>query len=239
MRSILKAGLCVIVLAASGSRAAAQNDSLEEVVVTAERRLEEFDAHRTPYVTLSKRADNLITEVTVVCDTRDESQRRAELKATLRNLVRAAAQDKSIELGLGEEVVGKFDETMLESVIVPGGKTDTSRATLLVKTAVTAQDTFDSATSRIRAFVERAPKVGRTEALLDDEWQLTLVGPAQYRAAVMQLVAQDAAKAAALFGPDYGVEVSGLQLPVSWYRAGPLDLALYIPYTLTIRNARK
>jgi hypothetical protein len=29
--------------------------------------------------------------------------------------------------------------------------------------------------------------------------------------------------------------VEGLQLPVSWYQAGPLDLALYIPYKLTVR----
>ena len=31
------------------------------------------------------------------------------------------------------------------------------------------------------------------------------------------------------------IEVLGLQLPVSWYQSGPLELALYIPYKLTVR----
>lgn len=216
----------------------AQNDNLSEVVVTAER-MEEYDSSRTPNVTLIKRADNLITEVTVVCDTRDQSQRRTELKATLRSLIKAAAQDKSIELGLGDDVVGAFDETMLDAVIKPDAKADTSRATLLVKTSVTSQDTFDTATSRIKAFVERAPKAGRTEVLMEDEWQLTLIGPARYRHDVAKLIAEDSARMAALFGDGYGVQVTGMQLPVSWYQSGPLDLSLYIPYTLIVSPTQK
>lgn len=212
--------------------AAAQG--VEEIVVTAER-LSAFDPTETPHVVMVKRADNLITAVTVVCDTRDESQRRAELKATLRNLIRAAADDKSIALGIGDEVVGQFDESMLDAVIEPDAKADTSRAVLLIKTAVHGADTFDAATARIKVFAERAQKVGRTEILFKSNWQLTLVGPAQYRGKVAKLVAEDARQMAATFGPGYGVEVEGLQLPVSWYQSGPLDLALYIPYRLKVR----
>lgn len=214
-----------------------QGSGVEELVVTGSR-ISEFDSTRTPAVTLTKRADNLITEVTVVCDTRDESQRKAELRATLRNLVKAAAQDKSIELGVGDEIVGAFDETMLDAAIKPAGKADTSLATLLIKTAVTPADTFDAATGRIKAFVKRTPKEGRTEVLLDDDWQLTLIGPQRYRPDIAKLVAEDAKRMAAVFGDGYGVEVEGLQLPVSWYQAGPLDLALYVPYRLTVRPLR-
>lgn len=221
-------------MALSWAPAALAQNALEEVVVTASR-LSEYDPTQTPHVTLRKRADNLIIEVTVVCDTRDESQRRTELKQTLRNLIRAAAADKGIELGLGEEVVGAFDETMLDAVIAPAGKPDTSRAAFLIKTAVTPSDTFDAATGRIKAFVKNTPKVGRSEVLLDKDWQLTLVNPGQYQPDVVRLVAEDARRTAGLFGDGYGVEVTGLQLPVSWYQAGPLDLALYIPYRLTVR----
>jgi hypothetical protein len=209
---------------------------VEEIVVTGSR-LSEYNANQTPQVTLRKRADNLITSVTVVCDTRDESQRKSELKATLRNMIKAAAQDKRIALAVGDEVLGDFDETMLDAAIVKGGKPDTSTATLIIKTAVTADDTFDSATGRIETFAERTPKVGRTEILLPNDWQLTLVNPSQYRGEVSRLVAEDAKRMAALFGEAYGVEVEGLQLPVSWYQAGPLDLAIYIPYRLTVRPA--
>lgn len=226
---LMAAGLALSLLA---TPAAAQG--LEEVVVTASR-LKEYDAAETPSVTLPKRADNLITLVTVTCDTRDQSQRRAELKATLRNLIRAAAQEKSITLGVGDEIVSAFDETMLDAAIGPDARADTSRATLLIKTAVSPTDTFDAATGRIKTFVERTPKVGRTEVLLNSGWELTLVGPARYRADVVRLIAEDAHRLAGAFGPGYGVEVQGLQLPVSWYQSGPLDLALYIPYRLTVR----
>jgi hypothetical protein len=207
--------------------------AIEELVVTATKT--DYEPTETPFVALRRRADNLITTVTVVCDTRDLSQRRNELKATLRNLIRAAAQDRSIELGIGEAIVGAFDETMLDTVIEPGGKTDTSKATLIVKTAVTASDTFDAATARIKSFAERTPKVGRTEVLLDDEWDLTIINPGQYRPEVVRMIAADATQQASAFGPGYGVEVGNLQLPLSWYQSGPLDLALYIPYRLRVR----
>lgn len=224
------AALCIL-----PGQAAAQPSDVQEIVVTGSK-VTEYDPLRTPFVTLRKRADNLIVEATVICDTRDLSQRKAELKSTLRNLIQAAAKDRTIELGLGEEIVGAFDETMLDAVIAPDARRpDTSRATVVIKTAVTATDTFDAASGRIKAFVERTPKVGRTEVLLEKDWNLTLVGPGKYRPDVAKLIAEDAGRMAALFGDGYGVEVENLQLPVSWYQAGPLDLALYIPYKLTVR----
>ena len=100
---------CIVALS-SAIPATAQG--LEEIVVTASR-LKEYDPAETPQVTLRKRADNLVTAVTVTCDTRDQSQRRDELKATLRNMIRAAGADRTIALGIGDEVVGVFDESML------------------------------------------------------------------------------------------------------------------------------
>ncbi len=210
------------------------SQGVEEIVVTGSR-MGEYDPVQTPQTVLHRRADNLITNVTVVCDTRELSQRKEELRATLRNMIRAAAQDKRIALGVGDEVVGAFDETMLDQVIVPDRKADTSTATVLVKTAIGPGDSFDAATGRIKDFVKRTAKVGRTEVLLNSGWELTLINPNQYRPEVIKLVAEDARKTAAAFGDGYGVEVLGLQLPVSWYQSGPLELALYVPYKLTIR----
>ena len=237
MRFSLLAAPAAGLLLFGAAPAFAQNAGVEEVVVTGSR-LQEYDANQTPFVVMKKRADNLITVVKVVCDTRDLSERRAELKATLRNLIKAAQQDKTITLGVGDEIVGVFDETMLDAVIEPDAKADTSRASLVIKTAVSATDSFDAATGRIKAFVARTAKVGRTEVLFDNKWELTLVGPGQYRSEVARLVAEDARRIAAVFGDGYGVEVQGLQLPVSWYQAGPLDLALYVPYKLTVRPSR-
>jgi hypothetical protein len=203
----------IIGLMLAGSLAVGAAAYGQELIVTASR-ISEYDATSTPHVFLRKRADNLIVEVNVVCDTRDMSQRRDELRTTLKSLMRAAEKDPTIELGIGEEIVGRFDETMIDSLIGPSKRPDTSAAKLLIKTRVTPADTQDSATGRIEAFIEKAPKAGRTEVL----------------------VAKDSLASAGAFGADYGVSVQGLQLPVSWYQVGPLDLALYIPYRLEVRN---
>jgi len=229
------AGLLMAIAMAMPMDAIAQVDTTQEVIVVGARvRVEDFDPLRTPMVSLTKRADNLIAVLTVSCDTRDESQRIAELKAALRNLIRAADADANIELGAGDEIVGKFDETMLDAVITRSQKVDTSVAEVVIKTPVRLDDTFDSATARVERFVKAAPVVGRSEFLLDDEWQLTIVGPNQYHPAIVQLIADNARRNAAMFGEDYGVSIEGLQLPVSWYQSGPLELALYIPHKMVV-----
>ncbi|MBX3481043.1 MAG: hypothetical protein KF842_11640 [Caulobacter sp.] len=232
MRGVMM-GLAASVLLLAGVGASAQEAGVDEIVVTGTR-ISDYDANSTPHVVLVKRADNLIILVNVVCDTRDASQRRDELRATLKALIRAAEKDPAIDLGVGEEVVGRFDESMIDSLIGPMSKPDTSAARLLIKTRVTATDTLDSATGRINAFIKKTPKVGRTEVLAIGDWNLTLIRPEQYRGEVIDLVAKDALASAKAFGDDYGVTVQGLQLPISWYQSGPLDLALYIPYRLEV-----
>ncbi len=203
-----------------------------EIVVTAEKR--DYDPQQTPHVTLIRRADNLITAVKVVCDTRDPAQRRSELKDTLRGMIRMAGHSGAVTLGLGDEVVGAFDGTMLDAVIQPDAKSDTSSAHVVIKTSVSASDTFDAATGRIVAFIKATPKIGRTEILRENDWNLTIVGPERSRPALLALIAEDAKATAAPFGPAYGVSLDGLQHPITWYQEGPLDLALYIAYKLQV-----
>lgn len=222
-----------IALGAAPVGAMAQGGAVGEIVVTAEKR--DYNAGATPHVTLVRRADNLITEVQVVCDTRDPTQRRSELKATLRNMIRAAGPGSGIELGLGDNVIGRFDESMLDAVIEPDAKIDTSKAVVVVKTHIQADDSFDTASGRITRFVEATPKVGRTEILRNEDWSLTIIDPEQYRPAIVAKIADDAHAVSGAFGPAYGVSVDNLQRPVDWYQAGPLDLALFIPYRLTVQ----
>ena len=69
---------------------------------------------------------------------------------------------------------------------------------------------------------------------MSDDWDLTLIGPGQYRSEIIGLVAADANRSAKAFGEGYSVTIEGLTLPVTWYQSGPLELALYIPYRQTI-----
>jgi len=203
---------------------------VETVVVTAEKR-QDYDA---PHVYITKRADHLITRVKVTCDTRDLNQRKEELKATLRNMIRSAANTKTISLGVGEEIIGDLEETNFDTIIVPDQKADTSDAYVIIKTSISAGDTFNAATARIKEFIEKTPKVGRTELLRENDWNLTLVAPEQYRDGLIAQIVTDAMHTSDLFGSSYAVQVEGLEHRVSWFQKTPLDLGLYIPYTLRV-----
>ena len=223
--------LCAAVLLTT-SVPAQDAGMLETVVVTGARA--EYDAQTVPHLYLLRRADHVITKVRVVCDTRELSKRRQELKDTLRNMIREASKSGTISLGVGDEIVADLTDKMLDKVIEPDARADTSVAIVVVKTRVTKNDLYDDATGRIDRFIEATPKAGRTEILREHRWDLTIVGPEQYRGALIAKVAEDAKQTAALFGPDYVVRIEGLQHPIAWYQKGPLDLALYIPYSLTI-----
>lgn len=227
------AALAAVVVLSTAGPAPAQEGDVAEIVVTGSR-LMDYEPTETPAIVLKKRADNILTRVEVTCDTRDPVQRMQELKATLQALIKGAA-GAGVELAVeDDDVVRKFDVGDLDDIIRKAAKVDTSTATLTLKTRVLPADTFESVTGRVEAFLRKTPKVGRTEVLPSGDWDLTLVAPGQYRAAIIDLVAADANRTAAAFGPGYSVGIEGLTLPVSWYQSGPLELALYIPYRQTI-----
>ena len=235
MKTKILAVAATALLLTSGAVALAQDTSVAEIVVTGSR-LRDYEPTETPAIVLKRRADNIITTVRVVCDTREAAQRKQELKTTLQALIKGAAA-AGIELAVeDDDIVRKFDPSDLDDIISADAKADTSYAVLTLKTRVLPTDSYDSVTGRIRAFVKKTPKTGRTEALMTESWDLTLIGPERYRGDIIALVAADANKTAATFGPGYNVVIEGLVLPVSWYQSGPLELALYIPYAQEVRK---
>src|SRR5262249_7280093 len=148
---------------------------VETVVVTAERRMND-DSYAMPHLSITKRADHVFTEVKVTCDTRDLSQRKAELKTTLRNMVKGAAGTPTISLGLRQnDLIIEMNEENFDQIIEPDNRADTSKVDVVVKSRVSDKDTFNDATRRIEAFLDRTPKEGRTEVLRTGRWDITIV----------------------------------------------------------------
>jgi len=204
---------------------------VETVVVTGSRIGYDSEA---PNVTLPQRADHLVTKVRVVCDTRDLDKRKEELRQTLRGMIGEASRTNSISLSVGDELLVDFTEKMLDKVIIPDSKADTSDAYVVIRTELTKDDTFDGATQRIKDFVVKTSKAGRTEILIDEKFNLGLIKPERYRAELIARIAEDTKRIAQTFGADYTPRVDGLQRPIQWYQSGPLDLALYIPYGVVV-----
>lgn len=233
--------LALAMLTPTAAALAQDTSQVGEVVVTAERRqgpMQTVAIGGQPHVVAFRRADNLIVELKVECDTRDTSDRLSELNASLRNVIAAAAADGSISLGIQDEDAGiivPFKAEALAALLNAGARPDTTVATITVKTKILPTDTFDTATGRIDGFIGRIKMVGRSQASRTGEWQLTLVTPRQYRPEIIAAIAKDANEAAKAVGPGYGVVLTGLERPLQWSRSGPLELALFIPYTLTVQ----
>jgi len=230
------AGLVACLLAAP---AAAQEGAVEEIVVTGSRMMD-WDPDDIPVVQLVRRADNLIVDVSVVNDTREAGARRDEITQTLRAMARAAAGRSDIDLSIEDDgVLVPLTEEMVSTLTlgVDGTRTDTSVASLVVKTPIRPGDTLDGASARIESFVEGVREVGRSLADITGDWELSIVDPPQYRPAILKLIADDARTAAAAFGEGYGVRIEGLSNRVTWRQSGPLDLSLFIPYDMAVTRA--
>ena len=197
-------------------------------------------AQEFPNVQMKRRADNLVVSITVACDTRDADARKREITETLRALARTANADAAIDLSLDKDgAVVAFDEGMVPNLtfFLDSGRADTDAVILVVKTPLSTTDTLEAASDRIKAFIDAAPKTGRSELRIMHDWEPTVVSPDQYRDDLLALIAADARATSGAFGNRYGVEVTGMHRQVTWRPAGPLDLSLFIPYTMSITPA--
>lgn len=232
--------LIAVAAALLASPAMAQDETqLNEIVVTGSRINRDYNPVPVvvPVVTVPRRADNLIVSIWAVNDTREATGRREELTSTLRSMARAAASQPDIALSI--QVDGQlvaFTEDMVSSLTlgIDDDRSDTSTASLIVKTPIRPGDTLDSASARIVRFVARIEKSGRSLVNINGGWQLSIVNPAQYRPVVLDAIAADAAATSARFGPGYAVEVQGMANTLTWVQSGPLDLSLFIPYQMSI-----
>jgi len=223
-------------LAPATSTPALAQDAMDEIVVTGSRAIE-WDPDDVPVIQVARRADNLIVVVRVVNDTRDAASRQTELTQTLRAMARGAAGRADIDLSIEDEgALIPLTEDMVAtlSLGVDSGRSDTSVATLIVKTPIRANDTLDTATARIEAFVDDLNPVGRSIVDISGDWELSIVNPPQYRPAILAAIAADARTTTEIFGAGYAVHVEGLSNRVTWRQSGPLDLSLFIPYDMTV-----
>lgn len=234
---IFVAGLAL--LAAFAGPAAAQ-----EVVITASRG--EFAnapngyvgivLPSRPVITLTRTADYVVFGINVQGDERDSTRRRADLLATIRAAI-AAAGGAGVELATGQYVLQPLTAADVGNLPLSGaGRPDTDQTSFLVKVRVAPGIDLTSARTRTDGFLRGVKRVGRTTMSVTFGPTLSMIQPDQYRAQIIDLIAADAAASAAKFGPTYGVEVAGLDRPVEWTRAGPIDVFLYLSAAYTVRR---
>jgi hypothetical protein len=206
----------------------------QEVIVTGMRReMDNYDA-QAPAVGLRKVADFAIQPVVVTGDTRDPDTRHEEMYQTIRRAIELAGAS-GVQLAFGDVVVEPLTLANYRNLTLQkDDRPDSNKVELLVKAPLSGADVRE-ATSRIDRFLKAIKPDGRALIEPTGDMTLSVVAPDQYRSEIGKIVAADAATMAAKFGPDYAVEVRGLNRPVEWSRASLTEVFLYIPYDLVIR----
>lgn len=231
--------IAAFILAALVAPAAsfAQDDTqqLETVTVTGSR-ISYRDLLDTPAVSIRRSGDYLLLPITLINDTRSEDGRKREIYATIEKMI--ASSGKRFEL------VHDDGYPMLlhaQNYQVPLGKEekrpDVSKVELSVRTAIGGEPAkAEDLTRALRAFVDKAERVGRTEIDPGKETALSLTRPERFRYDLVKAIAEDTAKVRAQLGSGCRVSVDGLSSRIEWRRVSAAELLLYIPYHMAIEK---
>ncbi|MFK8054192.1 MAG: hypothetical protein AB8F65_14585 [Woeseiaceae bacterium] len=235
--------VCVVGLSSTAVLNAQQG--MDEIVVTGSRMSSGVGSYRSdvvPVVHIKRRPDFMVVDAMIESDSRSAPIRRKEIDKTLASLARQAAKTEHIELGLARvfptenddiEYIVDFDIDAVE--VVSGRRPDTSRVALVIKSPLLDTDeTPDDVYSRIESFVESVDEEGRAIASDSGDMNFSLIGISQFREPLMKLLAEDNEKLRGVFGDDYNVHITGLELPVQWRVSGPMELVIYFPYSSTL-----
>lgn len=232
----LRLAAAALALAATGSGVAAAQDNSNiqgEVVVTAQRASAGYLADVQPVVGLRRTADSAIQRVQFTSDSREEDVRKREIHAMLEAAIRRA-ESAGVELVTGDFELTKVTLANYKGLLFQrGSRPDTSEIGLFVKAGLAGS--VGSAQERIDNFVKGVPANGRALIEKRSGITLTIKNPDQYRTEIVKLIAAEGLKTAAAFGPDYGVDVSGLNEQLAWAQASPTEVFLYLPYDFTVR----
>lgn len=224
----------------AGADALAEDD---EIIVTGSR-ISKYESDTVPVIRIERRADFMVLEVIVESDSRDAKLRKDEVFRTLSALSDRAERDQGIDLGVVRTFETDDDEiqfvepfnrnSIRDQILKSGARTDTTHATVVAKTPISANDTYDVAYGRLEAFIKGAAVTGRATVTEGDDPGLSIVDISQYRAPLLKMLASDNEAVRAVFGDQYRVTIAGLEEPVRWRVTGPLDLAIYFPYESSI-----
>ncbi|PAL25033.1 TonB-dependent receptor [Sphingopyxis sp. GW247-27LB] len=232
---MMRAFLFGAALFAAATPAVAQDNSniVGEVVVTGQRASADYLSDEQTVVGLRRTADSAIQPVKFTSDSRDEDMRKQEIHAMLEAAIRRA-DAAGVELATGDFELAKVTLANYKDLaFARGARPDTSEIGLFVKASLAGS--VGGAQGRIDSFIKSVPATGR--ALIEKRGgiTLTIINPDQYREPIVKLVAAEALKTAAAFGPDYGVEVAGLNEQLIWAQASATEVFLYIPYRFSVR----
>ncbi len=208
------------------------SDGFGEILVSANRQNAPFAQEGRPVIGLRRTADSVVMTIGFSSDSRDGAVRKQEIHAMLASALDRAA-GSGVELVTGNFGLEPVTKVNYKNLYLAGGpRVDTNVVSVMVK--IKFSGSLEAAQQKMSAFIKSVPRSGRGAIESNELVSLTIINPDQYRVQIIQLVADDARKQAAVFGPDYAVQISGIDNPVIWSRISVTEVFLYIPYKFSI-----
>jgi len=209
-----------------------------------------------PVIGLKRLADSAVRTIEIVSDSREEEMRKREVQAMLLDAIDRAKRDGfSLVTGQFELVevtranwqdqfpalAGKADSASDDEddegdKAQPAFEDDGRTATVHLKVKTKLVGSIGSAQQKINGFVKSVPATGRSQIQQKGELALTIINPEQYRDEIYRRIAAGSQHAVTFYGPEYGLEVTGLDKGIAWKQVSNTEVFLYIPYAFTVRK---
>jgi hypothetical protein len=219
---------------------------------------------KPPVIGLKRKADGAVRAIEIVSDSLDEDVRKREVRAMLMAAIdRAKQQGLSLVVGNYEisEVTRDNvqilfpalfdkedpdaededddddydeDEDEDEDAPKPAFEDDGDTTTIRLKIKTKLDGTIDNAQRKISVFAKAVPVSGRSLIKQKGQLALTLINPEQYRDEIYKRISTGAKYASGFYGPDYHIDVTGLDSAIAWKQVSNTELFLYIPYSFVV-----
>jgi hypothetical protein len=153
----------------------------------------------------------------------------------LEETIRLAGKD-GIALVAGEyRLQALTTETLSDLSYGSGDRPDTTRIKIYARLPVGGKFArVDDVDEAIAAFVKAVPATGRSY-IQTGGTDLAINNPQAYRGEVVKAIADEARRYAAMFGPDYGIEIRGLDSELFFKQASETEVFLFIEHNFVIR----
>jgi hypothetical protein len=220
-----------------------------------------LDSQQPPVIGLKRQADSAARTIEIVSDSREAGMRQSEVRAMLLAAIdRAKASGMSLVTGqfqlvevtrenwkdqfpgladkpaaVSEDDEDDYDDED-EEEREAAFEDDGDSATIRLKLKTKLDGSLGGAHEKIARFIKSVPPSGRAQIHQKGGLALTIINPAQYRDKIYTLVADGAKHAQSFYGPDYGVEVSGLDQDIAWKQVSNTEVFLYLPYSFTVKR---
>lgn len=233
MRRVLSVSLLAALVILPGLPALAQD--MERMMVTSNQ-VSEGQRRSAPAVYRQIPADFVMVSLTYQSATRDTGERARELETMFNRLKAKVAKTKGVTLAGGTLGRSMADiDTVLFTDVYENEYGGTGRFTLTLSIDTKPEESFEALMARAEVFVGGIEIAGRSEAYLGDNQFIGARDVAKHRADLVADIATEVVNLKKSFAPA-AVTLTGLESRIITQPSGPLELEIFIPYTLTVES---